>query len=153
MKSYIQIVDTLQTIANEHLMLQHFHAGPIDEVDIGKLDQKQYPFLYCEILGASIDHGILSYDIELLVADMIQPDLTDRNQVYSDTLQMLHDVLDMFIQSLANTNTTVDGDYKVELPISCTPFTVRFDNELSGWSGSLTIEVSNANNLCIAPFE
>ena len=153
MKSYIQIVDTLQTIANEHLILQHFHAGPLDEVDIGKLDQRQYPFLYCEILSVSIDHGVLSYDIELLVADMIQPDLTDRNQVYSDTLQILHDVLDMFIQSLANSNTTVDGDYKAELPLTCTPFTVRFDNELTGWSGSLTLEVSNANNLCIAPFE
>ena len=153
MKSYIQIVDTLQTIANEHLILQHFHAGPLDEVDIGKLDQRQYPFLYCEILSASIDHGVMSYDIELLVADMIQPDLTDRNQVYSDTLQILHDVLDMFIQSLANSNTTVDGDYKAELPLTCTPFTVRFDNELTGFSGSLTLEVSNANNLCIAPFE
>ena len=39
MKSYVQIVDTLQAIADKHLMLQHFHAGPLDEVDIGKLDQ------------------------------------------------------------------------------------------------------------------
>jgi len=152
MKSYIQIVNTLQAIADKHLILQHFHAGPLDEVDIGKLDQLQYPFLYCEILGVSIDNGILTYDLELLVADMIKPDLMDRNQVYSDTLQILHDVLDMFIQSLANSNTTVDDDYKAELPLSCTPFTVRFDNELTGWSGSLSLEVSNANNLCIAPY-
>ena len=133
-------------------MLQHFAAGPLDQVDIEKLGQTDYPFLYCEILGANIDNGVMSYDLELLVADMIQPDLTDRNQVYSDTLQILRDVLNQFIQSLATTNTTVADDYKVELPITCTPFTARFDNDLSGWSGSLTIEVSNKNDLCIAPF-
>ena len=152
MKSYIQITNLLQTITNNHLMLQHFAAGPLDQVDIEKLGQTDYPFLYCEILGANIDNGVMSYDLELLVADMIQPDLTDRNQVYSDTLQILHDVLNQFIQSLATTNTTVADDYKVELPITCTPFTARFDNELTGWSGSLTIEVSNKNDLCIAPF-
>ena len=152
MKSYIQITNLLQTIADNHLMIQHFHAGPLDQVDIEKLGQTQYPFLYCEVLGASIDNGVMSYDLDLFVADMIQPDLTDRNQVYSDTLQMLHDVLNQFIQSLANTNTTVDNDYKAELPITCTPFTERFDNELTGWNGSLTIEVSNKNDLCIAPF-
>ena len=151
MKSYKQITNLLQTITDNHLILQSFNAGPLDQVDIEKLGQTDYPFLYCEILGANIDNGVISYDLELLVADMIQPDLSDRNQVYSDTLQMLHDVLNQFIQSLATTNTTVDDDYKAELPVTCTPFTARFDNELTGWSGSLTIEVSNKNNLCIAP--
>ena len=94
----------------------------------------------------------MSYDIELLVAELIEPDLSDRTQVYSDTLQMLHDVLNKFIQSLANTNTTVDNDYKVELPISCTPFTVRFDNHLTGFSATITVEVSNKNDLCISPY-
>ena len=152
MKSYAQITDLLQTITNNHLILNHFAAGPLEEVDIAKLAQTQYPFLYCEVLGADIDNGVLTYSIELLVADMIQTDLTDRNQVYSDTLQLLHDVLNQFIQSLADTNTTVDDDYKVELPITCSPFTVRFDNELTGWSATLSIDVSNKNNLCIAPF-
>lgn len=103
-------------------------------------------------MGATIDHGVLTYDIELFVADMILPDLKNRTQVYSDTLQLLHDVLDQFIQSLATTNTTVDDDYKLELPATCTPFTARFDNELTGWSGSFSLEVSNSNNLCIAPY-
>jgi hypothetical protein len=152
MKTYTQINSLLQTIADNHLMIQHFASGGMDEVDINKLAQTQYPFLYAELLGADIDNGVLSYDIELLVAELIEPDMSDRTQVYSDTLQMLHDVLNQFIQSLANTNTTVDDDYKVELPISCTPFTVRFDNHLTGWSATITVEVANKNNLCISPY-
>lgn len=151
MKSYIQIVNLLDTIATAHPMINFFAAGPLEEVDIKKLAQTNYPFLYCEIIGADFDRGVMSYDIELLVADMILPDLTNRTQVYSDTLQILHDVLNQFIQSLANTNTTVDDDYKFILPASCSPFTTRFDNELTGWSGQFTIEVSNANDLCIIP--
>ena len=152
MKSYIQIVNLLETIATDHEMLQHFAAGPLDKVDIEKLSQTQYPFLYAEVMGVTIDNGVLTYDIELLVADMILPDLGNRNQTYSDTIQILHDVLNQFIQALANTNTTVDDDYKFELPATCTPFTARFDNELTGWSGQFSIEVSNRNDLCIAPY-
>jgi hypothetical protein len=152
MKSYVQIVNLLETIANDHDILQHFAAGPLDQVDIEKLAQTQYPFLYCEIMGATISNGVMSYDVELMVSDMILPDLTNRTQTYSDTLQILHDVLNQFIQALATTNTTVDDDYKLELPASCSPFTARFDNELTGWSGMFTIEVSNKNDLCIAPF-
>jgi hypothetical protein len=152
MKSYKQIVELLEDIQQKHLILQSFHAGPLDQVDIAKLGQTSYPLLYCEIMGATIENGVLTYDIELFVADMILPDLKNRTQVYSDTLQLLHDVLDQFIQSLATTNTTVDDGYKLELPATCTPFTARFDNELTGWSGSFSLEVSNSNNLCIAPY-
>ena len=152
MKSYKQIVELLEDIEEKHLILQSFHAGPLDQVDIAKLGQTSYPLLYCEIMGATIDHGVLTYDIELFVADMILPDLKNRTQVYSDTLQLLHDVLDQFIQSLATTNTTVDDDYKLELPATSTPFTARFDNELTGWSCSFSLEFSNSNNLCIAPY-
>ena len=151
MKSYKQIVNLVDTITTAHPMLNHFAAGPLEEVDIKKLAQTNYPFLYCEIMGAEFDRGVMSYDIELLVADMILPDLTNRTQVYSDTLQILHDVLNQFIQSLADTNTTVDDDYKFILPATCTPFTTRFDNELTGWSGQFSIEVSNSNDLCIIP--
>lgn len=157
MISYLNIVDALQQIVDDHLILNHFAAGPLDEVDINKLAQTQYPFLYCEILGVSIDHGILTYDVELLVADMILPDLTDRNQVYSDTLQLLHDVLNQYIQVLNNNSlvhpsgTGREGTIKIELPATCTPFTTRFDNHLTGWSGQFSIEVDNINNLCISP--
>lgn len=152
MKSYVQIVNLLETIATDSDMLQHFAAGPLDQVDIEKLGQINYPFLYCEVLGATVNNGVMSYDVELLVADMILPDLSNRTQTYSDTLQILHDVLNQFIQALATTNITVDDDYKMELPATLTPFTARFDNELTGWSGMITIEVSNKNDLCIAPF-
>jgi hypothetical protein len=152
MKSYVQIVNLLETIATDSDMLHHFAAGPLDQVDIEKLGQTNYPFLYCEILGVTVNNGVLSYDVELFVADMILPDLSNRTQTYSDTLQILHDVLNQFIQALATTNITVDDDYKMELPATLTPFTARFDNELTGWSGMFTIEVSNKNDLCIAPF-
>lgn len=150
MKTYNQIVATLQTIADDHLQLQSFQSGPLDKVDIGKLDQRSYPFLYCELLDAEIDHGTLTYGVELFVADMILPDLSDRNEVYSDTLQMLHDVIEKFIQSQSTDGA--GSDFKITLPINATSFTVRFDNELTGWSARIDIEVSNTNNLCIAPF-
>ena len=65
MKSYKQIVELLEDIEEKHLILQSFHAGPLDQVDIAKLGQPDYPLLYCEIMGVTIDNGVLTYDIEL----------------------------------------------------------------------------------------
>lgn len=150
MKTYNEIVSALQTVATDHLQINSFHAGPLDEVDIGKIEQRFYPFLYCELLDAEIDRGALTYGVEVFVADMILPDLSDRNEVYSDTLQMLHDVLDKFTQNQAKTGA--GEGFKVNLPITANPFTARFDNELTGWSARIDIEVSNKNDLCLAPF-
>ena len=36
MKSYKQIVELLEDIEEKHLILQSFHAGPLDQVDIAK---------------------------------------------------------------------------------------------------------------------
>ena len=41
----------------------------------------------------------------------------------------------------------------LELPISAEPFTARFDNLLTGWSATISMEVNNPNNLCIVPVD
>jgi hypothetical protein len=156
------IIDDFSNIATNHYLINSFHSGFLDEVDINKLDQADFPILYCEPGTATIDMGVLTYSFTIFVLDMLKEDLTNRNAVWTSTLQTTQDVVAEFRQNLALQTSGGDSGKKfsyvpdeavLELPITTEPFTARFANILTGWSTSMSIQVNNANNLCNAPIE
>ena len=156
------IIDDFSNIATNHYLINSFHSGFLDEVDINKLDQSDFPILYCEPGTATIDMGVLTYSFTIFVLDMLKEDLTNRNAVWTSTLQTTQDVVAEFRQNLALQTSGGDSGKKfsyvpdeavLELPITTEPFTARFANILTGWSTSMSIQVNNANNLCNAPIE
>ena len=156
------IIDDFGNIATNHYLINSFHSGFLDEVDINKLDQSDFPILYCEPGTATIDMGVLTYSFTIFVLDMLKEDLTNRNAVWTSTLQTTQDVVAEFRQNLALQTSGGDSGKKfsyvpdeavLELPLSTEPFTARFANILTGWSTSMSIQVNNANNLCNAPIE
>jgi hypothetical protein len=156
------IIDDFSNIATNHYLINSFHSGFLDEVDINKLDQADFPILYCEPGTATIDMGVLTYSFTIFVLDVLKEDLTNRNAVWTNTLQTTQDVVAEFRQNLALQTSGGDSGKKfsyvpdeavLELPLSTEPFTARFANILTGWSTSMSIQVNNANNLCNAPIE
>jgi hypothetical protein len=106
--------------------------------------------------------GVLTYSFTIFVLDVLKEDLTNRNAVWTNTLQTTQDVVAEFRQNLALQTSGGDSGKKfsyvpdeavLELPLSTEPFTARFANILTGWSTSMSIQVNNANNLCNAPIE
>ena len=106
--------------------------------------------------------GVLTYSFTIFVLDMLKEDLTNRNAVWTSTLQTTQDVVAEFRQNLALQTSGGDSGKKfsyvpdeavLELPITTEPFTARFANILTGFSTSMSIQVNNANNLCNAPIE
>ena len=162
MITYKNIIDDFNTIATNHFLINSFHSGMLDEVDINKLDQSDFPILYCEPGTATIDMGVLTYSFTIFVLDVLKEDLTNRNEVWTNTLQTTQDIIAEFRQNLALQTSGGDSGKKfsyvpdeavLELPLSTEPFTARFANILTGWSTSMSIQVNNANNLCNAPIE
>jgi len=150
MITFRNVVGYLDTIAENHLALQSFHSGFLDEVDINKLGAEDYPILYAEPGSATIDQGSLTYSFNIYVLDMLQEDSDDRNDTFSENLQILQDVINEFKQNLYSTSW-VANEIVLDIPITAEPFTARFDNVLTGWNATLNIEVNNTNNLCISP--
>jgi len=105
---------------------------------------------------------VLTYSFTIFVLDMLKEDLTNRNTVWTNNLQITQDIIAEFRQNLAVQTSGADINKKLsyvpneavlELPISTEPFTARFANILTGWSATMSIQVNNANNLCDAPIE
>jgi hypothetical protein len=158
MITFRQVVGYLETIATNHEMIKSFHSGLLDEVDINKLGATDYTILYAEPGSSTINQGVMTYSFNIYVMDMISDAIGDapnkerlgRVDAYSETLQMLNDVISEFKQSLS-TKSWVDGEVVLQLPITCEPFTARFNNLLTGWSATINVNVNNKNNLCIVP--
>jgi len=160
MITFRNVVGYLETIAEKHFEINSFHSGFMDEVDINKLGATDYVILYAEPGTATIDKGVMTYSFTIYVLDMINEEVGDapnkerlgRIDTLSENLNILQDVISEFHRSLYSTSW-VDGEVVLELPISAEPFTARFDNLLTGWSATISMEVNNPNNLCIVPVD
>ena len=160
MISFRNVVGYLETIADKHYEIESFHSGMMDEVDINKLGATDYVILYAEPGNVVINQGVLTYNFTIFVMDMINDEVGDspnkqrvgRVDGYSETLNILQDVVAEFKHSLT-TQSWVDDEVVLQLPITAEPFTARFNNLLTGWSASISVDVNNKNNLCIAPIE
>ena len=160
MVTFRNVVGFLETIAEKHYEIKSFHSGFMDEVDINKLGATDYVILYAEPGQAVVDKGVLTYTFTIYVLDMINEELGDapnkerlgRVDTLSENLQILQDVINEFHHSLYSTSW-VDDEVVLDLPITCEPFTARFNNLLTGWSASISMQVNNPNNLCISPID
>ena len=158
MITFRNVVGYLETIAEKHYMINSFHSGFLDEVDINKLGATDYVILYAEPGTAVIDKGVLTYNFTIYVLDMINDEVGDapnkerlgRLDKLSENLQIMQDVINEFQHSLYSTSW-VDGEVVLNLPINAEPFTARFNNLLTGWSSTISMQVNNQNNLCIVP--
>ena len=158
MITFRNVIGYFETIADKHHMINSFHSGQLDEVDINKLGASDYIILYAEPGSATINQGVMTYSFTVYVMDMINDAVGDapnkqregRVDTYSETLNTLQDVIAEFKHSLA-TASWVDGEVVLQLPLTAEPFTARFNNLLTGWSATINVDVNNKNNLCIAP--
>ena len=158
MITFRNVVGYLETIADKHYQINSFHSGQLDEVDLNKLGATDYIILYAEPGTVVVDKGLLTYNFSIYVMDMINEEVGDdpnrqrvgRVDTYSQTLNIIQDVINEFHQNLYSTSW-VSNDVVLSLPINAEPFTARFDNTLTGWTANLSVQVPNQNNLCIVP--
>ena len=161
--TYRQLVEMFQQIAyNHHQLNNNFTDGSIDDIDIEKLDIKQFPFLHVSPLPVSIDAQTITYSFEIIVADMTELDnIVDRRaanvraaspegDAYSETLNIIKDVIANFRQNI-QTGSWVEAASELQMPITAEPFRARFANILIGWTSTISVMCQNTNNLCDVP--
>ena len=143
--SYKDIHDDIQTIATSHEQIRKFITGPVSEMDIGKLDATDYPFCYAELTNVSIDRGAMTFDVDIVVAQLIRDD---------STLLALKDICVAILLRQSGTSVTslLNNRIDLQLPLECVPFTARFENDLTGWQSTISITADSDNDLCEAPY-
>jgi len=121
--------------------------GDIFEVD---LVETTYPLMHVATNNAVYDTNNLTYNFQIIVMDLVNKDESNEDYVLGDTLQTIGDI----ISYLRNTNTLLReftdfrNNIRIQDNITCEPFTERFDNEVTGWTADISLEVIFEASAC-----
>ena len=124
--------------------------GPTDEMDVKKMNATLFPCLFISPSTVALDKGEADISIEVIIATLQPSDLKDRAWIISNMFYMIKDVIALGHNHAYDDNLFIPRA-TMELPVNVDPFTLRFENQLVGWSAILTFGVDNTNDVCLIP--
>jgi hypothetical protein len=136
-----------EEIGFRHNQIQTTTIGDIFEID---LTETTYPLLHVSTATANFAQHTLTYNFQLIVMDLVSKDESNEKDVLSDTLETIGDVISLLKNQTASLANIPNPETEVAISpsVSCEPFTERFDNEVSGWTASISIEVAFNASMC-----
>lgn len=151
-----QIVDLFASFAEQHYFIKDFGYGATSE--IGTSRQMMFPYLWLSLDQTSTitiqnKTAIPQYGITILFMDKIniQKNYLDINgvnsdnsqEVLSDTLQLLQDLITEIEVNWGNYGLRIEGD------VTCFPGVDETTDKVCGWVGQFNLRVKHSN--CITP--
>lgn len=155
--------DDFRMLADHHKQLNSFGFGDVgdfqywtesrDKEENTQFQSPYYPLMYV-VPGEVIQKfNYMEYTFDVIVADIIQRDLSNQTDVLSDTNQIMDDIISQFRLSVNNSLGNYNNEYYLDNPIVCVPFIEKYDDLLGGWTATLNIQVMVPLNRCDAAFD
>ena len=145
MYSLNQINQSIKETA-ESLSQVKKYLGLMEDWEVNAEHSKQYL-----LVSASVEPSVLNYSgtsidyvIQLTVVDRVKHGNSNNVEVLSDTAMVYNDIVAKLKKDYRN-QFILSGDVQIEPLINIT------DDEVSGWTGTLTIRVPNDSNTCAIP--
>jgi len=147
--TYNQLIDIFKDIADRHLQLNDYFSGTIEQFS-GRINK--YPILVTTPAPSMLTKSnnlfnttIFSFNIFL--ADLVNNDNNNDNDVRSDTHQIICDI----ISELSQHKFYRDNDIIISNDIDLNPFIDRFSDQVAGWYFTLLLKVPYRYNYCQSP--
>jgi len=153
-KTYNNLIDTLKELGDKHQQISTTTTGDIFDIDLEK--NTKYPLMHINPINVTTASFGLTYNFQIFVMDLVEPDDANEQDVYNDVLQTCIDIISIFRNSKWQAQLTLDinapvyfteGDYTLE------PFTERFDQSVTGWVFQIGIVVANDFQSCEIPMD
>jgi hypothetical protein len=143
--TFNQLLLKFEALANDHLQIKRFGSGPIEDVNTFSPSSGDFPVLWVVPQAARLGKNTLVYTMRILVFDIDETDDSNRDEILSDTLQILNDIFQQIMED--------DDNYEVNADLIATPFNQRFVDYCTGWFADIEITTDINNSLCIIPNE
>ena len=143
-KTLNQIIERFETIATDHLFIERFGFGELSDIDVAGPNDVDYPLMWVVPQGADFDEQTLIYTLRVIIMDIDDTDDSKRNEIMSDTLRTLIDVVKIF----KNDDTY---DWNITDMTNAVPFSQRFVDYTTGWFADVRIITDLDNNPCNFP--
>jgi hypothetical protein len=154
-KSYNNVIDTLKCVGEQHLNIHSVTSGDIWEIDLEK--NTLYPLFHINPVNVTVGINTRTFNFQLFVMDLVEPDESNEQEVMSDTLEIMNDIIAIYKHGeILYSYDAAAGEeqrYFIDNDFTIEPFTERFDNSVTGWVMSFSITVENELNSCNIPID
>jgi len=145
-----QLISVFKDISTRHYQINGFGIG--DEWEIGASKAEMHPVLWINPVTAtmpSTDSGYKTFEIdfEVRVFDLVSKGETNENDVLSDCIDILKDIITEF----KGHPYYVNSQLNIIDDISFEAFTEEFDEEVSGWVCEISLMTPILNSFCGIP--
>jgi len=141
-----QDIELFKNFALKHKGINSFYFGDESEADTNV--EIVYPFMNVILQGSSVTDNVVSRKYMIVISDLVNKDISNINQVLSDTERICYDV-PSYLRQVRNSGYL--GAFKFDANIALTDFTERNDDDVSGHYFDLTISSAVGNDGCNLP--
>ena len=153
-KTYFNVIETLKNLGTEHQQISTTTTGDIFSIDLEK--NTKYPLMHINPVNVTTTRTELIYNFQIFVMDLVEPDNSNEQDVYSSVLQTCIDIIAIMSNSKWQSQLTLDLDapvYFAEGNFTLEPFTERFDQAVTGWVFQVGLTVQNDFQSCVIPMD
>ena len=153
-KTYNNLIDTLKELGEKHQQISTTTTGDIFDIDLEK--NTKYPLMHINPINVTTASFGLTYNFQIFIMDLVEPDDANEQDVYNDVLQTCIDIISIFRNSKWQAQLSLDIDapvYFTEGDYTLEPFTERFDQSVTGWVFQIGIVVANDFQSCVIPMD
>lgn len=147
--TYRDVVKALETIVLSHPLVKTFRIGPFSSVEMPDtvLPEVTYPYVHLIPQPANINKQSTMFEFDMIIMDLVdQSELDLMIRAQSQMLEITRDIIAKYVMTDWGTVR-----FNIALPVTSTPFTERFLNDVSGWTTQLSIEALTPMGLCNNP--
>ena len=151
--NYKQILTYLSSIAYHHEQIRSFGYGDLTQCtnDITTKQEPLYTRMYVVPTNVEFNQNHIHYNFNIIIMDKVEDDLSNLEDVMSDTLEICMDIWTIFWQSYTQESgdfsKIIVGDWSPNVE----PFTERFETVLGGWTLQIKLSAPFDYNSCDLP--
>lgn len=151
---YKQIINDISGICFSHSQINSFGFGDISQItnDIETKKEPKYKRVYVIPGNVQLLENRVQTQLNIIVMDILNSDLSNQENVMSDTLEVARDIYTVLHNSYEQQFGYYSIDYQPQFNANIVPFLERFDTILGGWTLQLTIEHIFNYDVCVLPF-
>lgn len=150
-RGFYQLTETIKDELLKDVNINTVTTGDLTDVNLNKQDM--FPLGHIIIDNVTDEEQVLRFNITVLACDIVDQskDFTvDRFKGNNDVQNILNTqlaVLNRLIQRL-RMGTLYTDMYQLDGNPTLTPFYDRFENQLAGWSATITVLIYNDIYIC-----
>jgi hypothetical protein len=155
MVNYKQLITDLSSIAYHHEQIKSFGYGDLKQItsDIVTKQEPEYTRMYMVPGEVTLNQNHIHYMFSVVIADIVNDDLSNLKDVVSDTLEVTKDIWTILFHSYTAEQGDFSWEINADIGPDVVPFLERFDTILAGWTMNINIYSPFDYNECTPPVE